>query len=65
MKKLVKSSKSNLDSKNESQVENNPKSGSVSEKKVLEIDINLAEPHTSAMKVYMAKDLKGLKFTMV
>lgn len=64
MKKLVKSSMSNLDSKNESQVENNPKSGSVSEKKVLEIDINLAEPHASAMKVYMAKDLKGLKLTM-
>ncbi len=64
MKKLVKSSKSNLDSKKESQVENNPKSGSVSEKKVLEIDINLAEPHTSAMKVYVAKDLKGLKLTM-
>lgn len=42
----------------------NSNSKEVNGQKVYQVDINLVEPDSSVMKVYMQKDLRGLKLTM-
>ena len=61
----VNSQKKNQDSPGEIQGSINiSKLGTVLENNVLKVDINLVDPHPSVMKVYVTKDLSGLKLTM-
>jgi hypothetical protein len=65
MENKRKFQKSNQDSSVEIQSSNdNSKSGTVISKSVLKVGINLIEPDPSVMKVYIPKNLKGLKLTM-
>lgn len=65
MNKKVNSSKTNHDSSDVIDgSNNNSKLGTVLENNVLKVDINLVDPHPSVMKVYVTKNLSGLKLTM-
>jgi DNA modification methylase len=65
MSKKMNFKKTNQGSPAEIQGSNNsPKQGTVMGNNVYKVDINLVEPHPSVMKVYLPKNLKGLKLTM-
>jgi DNA modification methylase len=65
MKLVENSSKSNQDSQVEIEgSNNNSELGVVLGNNVFKIEINHVEPHPSVMRVYEAKNLKGLKLTM-
>lgn len=65
MSKKVSFQKSNQDSPVEIQSStDNSKLGTVMSKSIFKVGINLIEPDPSVMRVYLPKNLKGLKLTM-
>jgi DNA modification methylase len=65
MKSKINYSKKNQNSTIEIQGSNNSsKHGTVMRNNIYKVDINLVEPDPSVMKVYLPKNLKGLKLTM-